>query len=748
MLLEIGSAHGNPALVRAGSSAATALMTYHRWQEYENGTTSVSYYPDTNDETINTCADVAALLALLPPDERSSQSLRLLTGLVRLVLTEQQPDGSWRYCTASHYRRHSDSPCTDNHHSAQVLQALARCFCSDSLPFELNQQIAKALKRGLSYYCQAFYHSDGRGTYFPSPSKRPAEIVGYSEGLAAIYWCLRTEVLNDFETRSQVIRNATGFISQALKFLDPLRYDVGSAFQFGRLYQIRSIRWGSGPLLEAMMYAWHLSNSVGSPATPHLAETRHPVVSTLLRKSSAFQEFQKSGMTLAGSARQNLRALLYKFPKNAFVRNVGILAGGTTLARAIAAGVSPVLTRIYLPSDFGLLAVFFSVVTAAVTAAALNYDQAIPSPKNDEVAAGLVLWAFCLLLVNASLIALAVVLLPHELARMLGAPELQRYLWLVPVSVLGGGTFCILNSWAVRTASFNSLSKRRVWQALAQSLVQLLVPVIAPGPLGLLLGDSAGRAAGSATLLRELSIYLKRHNLRLSFGTARRASRMYSRYPTFGLLALILHVSLTVLPPLLLTAHFGSSVTGSYTLTSQVIGMGSSLIGLSVAQVYVNKAAVFVREEVSQLRSLFVRTSAVCAAIAAGPFLCLACFGPTIFRTFFGARWIQAGEFARILALPYFIMFVVGPVFPVLALLQRQPWQLGIDAVGAALMIGLILAAARLHLGPEYAVAGFGISMAVTYLCLYAAAALAIWSKIRSSVLTEQLVFHEEPQCH
>lgn len=45
-------------------------------------------------------------------------------------------------------------------------------------------------------------------------------------------------------------------------------------------------------------------------------------------------------------------------PKNRFARSVSILAGGTAAGQAIVVLASPLLTRLYSPEDFGLLAVY------------------------------------------------------------------------------------------------------------------------------------------------------------------------------------------------------------------------------------------------------------------------------------------------------------------------------------------------------------------------------------------------------
>ncbi len=49
------------------------------------------------------------------------------------------------------------------------------------------------------------------------------------------------------------------------------------------------------------------------------------------------------------------------FPKGEFTRNVLTLMTGTTIAQAIPIAISPILTRIYTPQDFGVYALFVSI---------------------------------------------------------------------------------------------------------------------------------------------------------------------------------------------------------------------------------------------------------------------------------------------------------------------------------------------------------------------------------------------------
>ena len=58
----------------------------------------------------------------------------------------------------------------------------------------------------------------------------------------------------------------------------------------------------------------------------------------------------------------------WKLPGGEFTRNVLTLLTGTTIAQAIPVLIAPVLTRLYSPKDFGLAALFFSLLILGVIA--------------------------------------------------------------------------------------------------------------------------------------------------------------------------------------------------------------------------------------------------------------------------------------------------------------------------------------------------------------------------------------------
>ena len=57
---------------------------------------------------------------------------------------------------------------------------------------------------------------------------------------------------------------------------------------------------------------------------------------------------------------------------------------GTTLSQMIPIVISPILTRIYNPEDFGIYAIFLAIITILGSIISGRYELAIMLPKSDE----------------------------------------------------------------------------------------------------------------------------------------------------------------------------------------------------------------------------------------------------------------------------------------------------------------------------------------------------------------------------
>lgn len=255
LLLEASLTPGRERYASDGVSAARAMIAYHNWSFYDDGTCTVSYYPDTHDETLNVAADTAALLSLIP-GETQGEFKDHIEGLINTLLNEQRPDGAWNYCTSRHYERTNEPGFIDSHHTAEIVQALACVLRSESLSESRRASIQASVDRGLVFLLENFFLNNGTALlYFPGHRSKRGHIVAYSETMGAIFHTL-TNCKATSSKLQELIRKKSDFITErALEHFNPKSGDVACTYIFGKYHNIQSLRWGSAPLMETIVYS-------------------------------------------------------------------------------------------------------------------------------------------------------------------------------------------------------------------------------------------------------------------------------------------------------------------------------------------------------------------------------------------------------------------------------------------------------------------------------------------------------------
>ena len=118
-----------------------------------------------------------------------------------------------------------------------------------------------------------------------------------------------------------------------------------------------------------------------------------------------------------------------------YTRNVITLITGTGLAQAIPIAISPILTRLYSPEEFGVAAIYISCVAVMSLIATGCFELAITLPATDEEAAHVVTFTLKIGLLISILIYLPIFLFGSKLGYLLGDPTLTTWFYLLPVSV-------------------------------------------------------------------------------------------------------------------------------------------------------------------------------------------------------------------------------------------------------------------------------------------------------------------------
>jgi hypothetical protein len=114
--------------------------------------------------------------------------------------------------------------------------------------------------------------------------------------------------------------------------------------------------------------------------------------------------------------------------------NVTILATSTAFGQGIVL-LAPILTRLYLPGDFGVMAAYASIILILSVIAALRYDFVIPLLESDEESVNVVAGAFVSLFIMTVVTTVGIIVFGSTISTWLQTPSLMSYLWLLPIGI-------------------------------------------------------------------------------------------------------------------------------------------------------------------------------------------------------------------------------------------------------------------------------------------------------------------------
>lgn len=346
-----------------------------------------------------------------------------------------------------------------------------------------------------------------------------------------------------------------------------------------------------------------------------------------------------------------------------FTRNVLTLLSGTAIAQLIPLLATPVLTRIYTPEQFGALAILLAVANPLSLLVCGRYDLTVVLPRDDERANVLARLALLLAMVVSLLLGGLLWSFREPLSGLMGGEVALPPVLLAPLLFLLMGFFQPLNNWLIRKQAFRAMSVNKMVQTTGITLVSLGLGWWA-FEHGLMVGYVAGWALYVA--FGAMQVRWKGFRFRpLQFAAMREAAMAYRSFPLYNALPAVMNTATLSIPVFLLTRVFDEQVTGQFNLCRQTIFLPVTFFATSFMQVYMQRASSTVAAGGAVLPSLR-RSVQLLGGLALALVLVLLTAGPFLFGLVFGAQWTEAGTYARILALPIALQFVVVPLTPLL----------------------------------------------------------------------------------
>lgn len=401
-----------------------------------------------------------------------------------------------------------------------------------------------------------------------------------------------------------------------------------------------------------------------------------------------------------------------------YVRAVATLSTGQFIAAAIPILAAPVLGRLYLPVDYGMLGTYMAIANVLGAMSTLQFAQGIIAEKNERRA--ILLVYVCFLSATAvSLVALVVALATyHYMGESAAYASVRGWMLMLPLTSMAAGATTAIATLANRHQRYGFMARIQVLAVAVTVSMSIFLGLLDYGVHGLFISYFSGQVI---TIVAHLRLYrlLMPELPKINWAKLVTIARRHRDFPFYTLPSEIVGTINLQLPIFALSAVGAVPLLGSFTRARQLISMPLTLLGSSVGQVFRQRASRDYLEH-GTCRPIFKRTFLTLVLIGLPPTIILMVIAPDLFRLFLGRNWGQAGEVARILAPMLFLRLVCSPISTVFYFTGAQKQAFLLMGAGVVLVAIGVLPPVFSDTDPYISIYGFSLAYSIIYLCFLA----------------------------
>lgn len=365
------------------------------------------------------------------------------------------------------------------------------------------------------------------------------------------------------------------------------------------------------------------------------------------------------------------------FKISEFTKNVLTLSIGTTLAQALPIAVSPILTRIYSPDDFGILALFISISLIFGSIANLRYELAVVLPERDEDAISVFILGCIVTFIISSVLFVVFFSFGTQISALLNNDEIEIWLYFVPLVVFFIGIYNMLKYFSIRFKEYKSISKSQILKSLFMSIIQVFLGIKGFNSSGLIIGQISSHFFANLGLinnvLKKTDFSYFNHNKLKSIGLR------YIDFPKFSAPSILSNSLSNNLINILISIFYSSSILGFYSLAIKTISSPFTLIGNSIGQVFFQESTVE-KNNTGLIKNTFDKTLKKLIIFSSIIFVSLFFVAEEVFGIIFGAEWEKSGLYVKYLCPLFFFKFIGASLSNTLNVFEKQNiallWQL------------------------------------------------------------------------
>jgi len=349
---------------------------------------------------------------------------------------------------------------------------------------------------------------------------------------------------------------------------------------------------------------------------------------------------------------KSLNSLISTLKQNKHIVNLFV---ANVLSQAIPVLISPLLTRIYSPKEFGVYALFSSLINIFTVILTMRFENVFFIKKTfSKAKKSLVLFTGL-----STTIFTGIILFVATISFIFNF-ENEIVIVLAIIASLLKAFSTYLLTYMNRLGLYKLMSYYKVSKVIVLVISQVFLGYIVFKYNGLVVSWIISFFAVLVYYFFKLKISLKSV---ISGINCSKFKSLFSRFKHFPLYStptsLVDHLN-AALPIFLLGYFYSDDVVGQYSLSFKVSYVPVIFISISLAESIKKKISVFIRENRSY-KKIVIKWLKILFPISGVIFLLFYTLSEIGFPIIFGEKWAYAGTLTKMLAIMFFFRILVNP---------------------------------------------------------------------------------------
>lgn len=390
------------------------------------------------------------------------------------------------------------------------------------------------------------------------------------------------------------------------------------------------------------------------------------------------------------------------------IRNIMKMMTGTVSGQMISAILVPVGSRLYGAELYGDLAVFSSAATIFVSFLGFGLSAAIMVEDTDEKAAKT--YKFAVIATNVVVFLVAIVLLllaPFVHVINVSLPYTVSVV-LLAFYAMTANQINLLYAWLNRKGRYNVLLVNPIITPLVNNGLLIILAIIGLKSIGLY----AGMIVSQLATLLHMFVKMDKMPYKVRIKDIKEVIGRNRDFIFYAYPADIVNNVVGNLPVQILSACFGNTVVGYYSMAMKLLNVPSGFISNSVSRVYFKDAMDKERAQGSA-REYTYKVSRIVTGIYFIPVMGILLLGQWVIPFVLGAEWAGSVIYIKIMAIWNLFAIAVQCTAGLVAVIHKQRFGMLVSVVKLFIFPISMIGMSSIFNSPILTVATYAITYSI-----------------------------------